>query len=68
MTYIIPDYIEVKEAIKIIPTSKSTMYKYFKEIQKLNPHSVVIRAGLVNRRDFNNFFNIKEEYRAGKTK
>ncbi len=68
MTYIIPDYLDINEAIKIIPMSKSTMYRYFKEIQKQNPHSVKVRAGLVNRRDFNNFFNIQGSYRKGETK
>ncbi len=68
MTYIIPEYIDVKEAIKIVPTSKKTMYQYFKKIQKLNPHSVVIRPGLVNRHDFNRFFNIYDAYKKGEEK
>lgn len=60
--YVIKEYITRKEACEIIGIAESTMTEHFKRIRLNYPNSIVFR-GKVNRRDFENYFNIGNSYR-----
>lgn len=67
MSNVIPNYITLKMACKIIGLSKSTMIKEFKKIRENNPNSPKFR-GVVNIIDFERHFNIGKQHKKGERK